>query len=1594
MKKLSLALILITISIASYCQTYNNEWIDYSKTYYKFKVGATGLYRIPQSALAAAGLGSVAAENFQLWRNGVEQPIYTSALTGALGNGDYIEFYGLINDGKTDTKLYKYDSLQMNNQWSLYTDTSAYFLTVNTSSLNKRTINVLNSISGNTLPAEPFCIYKFKKYYKDNLSPGFGYDLGEIVHASAYETAEGWCSREFSGGSIILESNTKLKIYTAGPPASADAVIAGTTFDGHSVSWGANTTSFGTYSLDDFNILRVHTDNIALTAFNGDLANVFFQNNGSATDRMVVANYVLTYPRKFDFDGQSQFSFQLPANNAGSYLAIGNFNYGSANPVLYDLTNGLRLTGIVSSDTVRFVLPPSATTRDFVLLSTDPSASYSVNSFQTRHFIDYSTTPNQGDYMIISDSSLFNDGSGNNNVANYRDYRSSADGGSYNTKVYDIQQLIDQFAFGVKHHPSSIRNFSAYANDKFSIKPKFLLLIGKGLDYVEYRTNESNPKILPQALIPTFGAPASDNLLTATRTGETTTIPIGRLSAIKGSEIGEYLDKVKEFEQVQKATVSPDQNAWMKNIAQLTGGLSDPSLSALIGGYMQGYRNIAMDTLFGANVYDFNENISTTTATGTNTTMQDVFSKGMTLLTYFGHSSPNSIEFNLDDPQNYNNTGKYPAIIINGCLAGNLFTFDTLRAFTGGSLSEKFTFADKKGSIAFISSSHFGLPTELNFVNSEFYRNFCKAMYGQPLGAILQATMTNVYNTYYNDYIALTHIEEINLHGDPAIRLNPLPKPDYTLQDSSISFAPTPVSIADSLITVTVQISNYGKATSDSIPVVVKHTFASDSVETVFDGKIKAVPNKGTMTFTFPINPLTDTGLNKITVIIDPNNIISELSENNNTASNTFTIIADEIRPIWPYKYAIVGDPNVKIYGSTANPTAAKKQYVLQIDTTLLFNSPSMVTRNVTDSGGAIQFTPGVSFVDSTVYYWRVAVGPVTANTRWLSSSFTYIGASAEGYSQGHYFQYKDNTFSTLGIDSITRKFSFTDKAKNLSIRTGLYGYYDWDQVNVNLDDDRVEYWACNFNELQILVYDPYTLLPWQNYNTNGSGRFGSKPVCVLAPATTRNFFEFPYDDPAYRKNAIQFFDSIPDGYYVSITNFSYEGNTTFIDAWKADTATLGSGKSLWNKFHQLGLNDIDSFTNNLPFLFFFRKGDASYHSYQQVGPLVSSYINQSFILPGKQVQGTMQSPWLGPVKAWKRFKWNSLLSSDTPQSLYKRFDIIGKNVSGTEIVLKSIYNAKDTDISYISAAAYPNLKLQMYNEDDVHAQPMQLKYWMLTADKVPEGAVSPNLYFSTQDSLTINDTLRLRVAFKNVSNVAFDSLSLRLVVTDKTLTTHVYTNLNNGARVKPLQPGDTAIIYYAIPLLQYSGQNQWMLEVNPANAQPEQIHFNNILYRSFYVSNPICPGGDVSFTVGASILGSSYQWQVNNGSGYTNLNNDAVYSGVNSSTLLLHAPPSNMYGYRYRCATIKNGNISYSKDSYLQFVTYWTGAVDTAWETTGNWSCGILPDANTDVVIKTGLTNYPVVKSNSVCRSISASPGSTITINVGFNLDVKGNPK
>jgi hypothetical protein len=140
---------------------------------------------------------------------------------------------------------------------------------------------------------------------------------------------------------------------------------------------------------------------------------------------------------------------------------------------------------------------------------------------------------------------------------------------------------------------------------------------------------------------------------------------------------------------------------------------------------------------------------------------------------------------------------------------------------------------------------------------------------------------------------------------------------------------------------------------------------------------------------------------------------------------------------------------------------------------------------------------------------------------------------------------------------------------------------------------------------------------------------------------------------------------------------------------------------------------------------------------------------------------------------------------------------------------------------------------------------------WKLYADYVPEGAIAPNVTFRFKDTVEISEPLDFAIAFRNVSETAFDSLKLKLVITDRNNVPHVI----DLPKKKPLNAGDSIIVSYTIDTKDYAGLNTLYLMVNPDEDQPEQFLFNNFIFKNFYVKpDNYKPWLDVTFD-GSHIL-------------------------------------------------------------------------------------------------------------------------------------------
>ncbi|MFD2571789.1 putative Ig domain-containing protein [Spirosoma soli] len=99
------------------------------------------------------------------------------------------------------------------------------------------------------------------------------------------------------------------------------------------------------------------------------------------------------------------------------------------------------------------------------------------------------------------------------------------------------------------------------------------------------------------------------------------------------------------------------------------------------------------------------------------------------------------------------------------------------------------------------------------------------------------------------------------------------------------------------------------------------------------------------------------------------------------------------------------------------------------------------------------------------------------------------------------------------------------------------------------------------------------------------------------------------------------------------------------------------------------------------------------------------------------------------------------------------------------------------------------------------------------------------------------------------------------------------------------------------------------LLDLLVGGADGQIRHFEQAappVFTSDPVSKSVCSGSGTTFTV-ATTGASSFQWQVNTGSGFTNLSNTGPYSGVTSTTLTI-SNVAGLTGFQYRCVATGDG--------------------------------------------------------------------------------------
>ena len=1518
--------ILAVTTVFSQTSNFNNGWINYSnplQKYYKIKIASDGLYKLDSASLANAGIpiSTINPQNIQLFQKGVElYPYILGEADSVLNTNDYILFYAEKNKGSDDSLLFSLTPAApfiTNPYFSVVNDTAGVFLTWNTSTTNKRL--VLNTDT--TFSSYNSSPYYIRKVFSDQTDYSFGPFNNVNQNDPRYQTGEGFVSsynlpeQGNSSGTVStfpFAFNTSA-IYTGPgvPTPYATVCFSGANDIAYAspdhileIDYQGNggPQTLGSYSVDAYSSSRyVYPLSVGLFGSTNTTLNVNSLTNpaavdptsGTTIDNLINVNYVnIAYAQTFNMLGQTQEKIYLPddVSQAKSKLSIINFSNPSSQSVLID-NNNHKISFFPAGASFTALVSNSGST-NFCYLSSLANANANSTSLPIKavnsngSFVDYLSLGNlDSAFVIISHPKLINAPA--MGVTGYANFRHSGSGGSYNTLVASINDLYDQFAYGVDLNPIAIKNFCAYLIANTAKPPSNLFLIGKGTHawesvYQDQGNAVYASTVAAKCLVPSFGNPSSDILLTEGLPGSTIfpepAIPTGRLSAQTDQDVLNYLSKAQLY------VAQPADSLWRKRAIHFVGG-STASDQQIFASYASAFKTIYQAPYIGGNVTTFYKTSTAPISINTNDSITTLINQGVSLMTFFGHGSPTGFDQNIDAPSAYNSAPKIPFIIANSCYTGDMFSVNDVTN------SEEWILApNDKGAIGYIATTAEGVAQQLFVYTQQLYNEFSSLDYGVAYGKCMKdAIKTVMTNTVGIDPILQPETcMEMTLHGDPAIKANTVTEPDYQITNADLIFD-THTYPTDS-IGLKIVMTNIGKAVVGAYNVKVTRVFPGGDTTVVYK-TVTAPFYKDTLSFFMYENYTQAVGVNTFSINI--NYLPSTLIEyQHNYANNVIGPISlfiqgADIEPVWPYKYAIV--PNIQkvtLKASTADAFAPLTSYRFQMDTSASFNSPVLTNTLVSSVGGVVSL-PNVALlnVDSVVYFWRVAKD-VPVNPNWKQSSFQVI-KNKYGWEQAQFYQFNHDGYQYVQYDSAHRHFNFANSVQTLKVNTGIAsntatGGLPETVTQFFLNNGLLRQWSCAEDGWTVAIFDTISGNPIHSDTTGapnlGGNLFGvsgaNQPAwhgnngnCICDGYINGITYEFGNDDfcgdtanpvyHAWQQNLAAFLNSLPNRTPV----LAYTVKCAY-GSLNCNLPSTAVSPVLSAAFHGIGSTQIDNLQDSTLMIVFGRKGSAIGSAHEVLSTGLNQLLTLSDTLETHFNNGYIASEIIGPAQksdtAWKALYWNWTSADTGPVTDSIVLQLIGIDSAGVKTILAnlphdslSITNLKHYTHDLNPSKFYPYLQLVAQMADNTHHTPPQLKKWQVIFDQVPEAALYPNGGFSISGT-TVGEgqNLQIRMPIKNVSDFPFkDSLLVTYYVQDVNRNNHV---LPYKLKRKPFLPDSVIYDTINVNTIGFGGANFFGIDVNTPGRpkyQLEQYHFNNIAQLAFTVNkDKINPILDVTF--------------------------------------------------------------------------------------------------------------------------------------------------
>src|SRR5690606_12115538 len=150
---------------------------------------------------------------------------------------------------------------------------------------------------------------------------------------------------------------------------------------------------------------------------------------------------------------------------------------------------------------------------------------------------------------------------------------------------------------------------------------------------------------------------------------------IGRLSVWNAPEIGTYLSKVQAYEAALQSPPLPTAatELWKKRVMHVIGAADRHLQVTTLEPSMNAGAAIIRDTCTGKQVTTIAKSDNQAVTSINSAVVDSLLRGGLSMISFYGHASPYSFDYNLPAPESYTSSPRLPFFTALGCDVAQMF---------------------------------------------------------------------------------------------------------------------------------------------------------------------------------------------------------------------------------------------------------------------------------------------------------------------------------------------------------------------------------------------------------------------------------------------------------------------------------------------------------------------------------------------------------------------------------------------------------------------------------------------------------------------------------------------------------------------------------------------------------------------------------------------------------------------------------------------------------------------------------------------------------------------------------------------------------